>query len=82
MITKVTSKGQVTLPKQIREELGIEFGDFIDFQIKDNMVIIKPIHTKGDLMDLKGILKAGRSATDEEIKNAKNIALKKKWIKK
>ena len=82
MITKVTSKGQVTLPKKIREELGIEFGDFIDFQVKDNMVIIKPIHNKGDLMDLKGILKARRSATDEEIKNAKNIALKKKWTKK
>ena len=82
MITKVTSKGQVTLPKRIREELGIGFGDFIDFQVKDNMVIIKPVHTKSDLMDLKGILKARRSATDEEIKNAKNIALKKKWTKK
>ena len=82
MIAKVTSKGQVTLPKQIRKKLGIEFGDSIDFQVNNDIVIIKPVQTKGDLMDLKGILKGKRSATDEEINNAKDIALKKKWIKK
>ena len=82
MIAKVTSKGQVTLPKQIRKKLGIEFGDSIDFQVNNDIVIIKPVHTKGDLMDLKGILKAKRSVADEEINNAKDIALKKKWIKK
>ena len=81
MIAKITTKGQVTLPKKIREELGIGFGDSIDFQIKNKIIIIKPIHTKGELVDLKGILKAKRSATNEEINNAKNSALKKKWIK-
>ena len=81
MITKVTSKGQVTLPKQIRKELGIEFGDSMDCQIKDDMVIMRPVHTKSDLMDLKGILKARRRVADKEIDNAKNIALRKKWVK-
>ena len=29
--TKVTSKGQVTIPKDIRESLGIKVGDEVDF---------------------------------------------------
>ncbi len=28
---KVTSKGQITLPKELRNELGINVGDTIDF---------------------------------------------------
>ncbi|WP_049898753.1 AbrB/MazE/SpoVT family DNA-binding domain-containing protein [Halococcus agarilyticus] len=30
-MSKVTSKGQVTIPKPIREELGIDPGDEIEF---------------------------------------------------
>jgi antitoxin PrlF len=32
MTAKVTSKGQVTLPKAVRDLLGIEPGSVIDFQ--------------------------------------------------
>ena len=37
--TKVTSKGQVTIPKEIRESLGIKVGDEIDF-VKDERGIV------------------------------------------
>ncbi|MGA1824702.1 MAG: AbrB/MazE/SpoVT family DNA-binding domain-containing protein [bacterium] len=76
MISKITTKGQVTLPQKIREELGVGLGDFIDFQIKNKTIIIKPIHAHAELMDLKEILKAKRSATDEEINNPKTSPLK------
>lgn len=35
MGTRVTSKGQVTIPKAIREELGIRPGDEVDF-VREN----------------------------------------------
>jgi AbrB family looped-hinge helix DNA binding protein len=33
MATTVTSKGQVTIPKRVRELLGIETGSAVDFEL-------------------------------------------------
>lgn len=35
MSTAVTSKGQVTIPKPVRDLLGIETGTQVDFQMND-----------------------------------------------
>ena len=39
---KVLGKGMVTLPKQWRDELGIESGDILKARKKGNMVVIEP----------------------------------------
>jgi len=38
---RVTSKGQVTIPKEIREELGIEPGDEVTFEPTDGGYAIR-----------------------------------------
>lgn len=38
---KITSKGQITIPKDIRNALGVSEGDKILFEKKDGEVIIK-----------------------------------------
>jgi len=38
---KLTKKGQVNVPKKVRDKLGIKRGDVIDFVIMDNNCIIK-----------------------------------------
>jgi AbrB family looped-hinge helix DNA binding protein len=49
--TKITRKGQVTLPKEVRDILHT---DIITFEIKDNNVMIKPINkVSGSLRDYK-----------------------------
>ncbi len=35
-MTRVTTKGQVTIPKEIREELGIQPGDEVTFEKTDD----------------------------------------------
>lgn len=45
----VGSKGELFLPKRIREELGFSPGDHIIAEIKNNRIIIRKIH---DLLDL------------------------------
>jgi len=41
MATTVTSKGQVTIPKAVREKLGIEPGNAVDFRVEpDGKVVL------------------------------------------
>ena len=43
MITTVTTKGQVTIPKAVREHLGIGAGSKVEFQMgPDGNVILVP----------------------------------------
>ena len=41
-ITTLTKKGQVTIPKRIREYLGIKSNDKIEFEIRKGKVEIRP----------------------------------------
>ena len=44
MSTTVTSKGQVTIPKPIREYLGLEEGSQVDFEYTaDGQVNLRPV---------------------------------------
>ncbi|MDX2438484.1 MAG: AbrB/MazE/SpoVT family DNA-binding domain-containing protein [Acidobacteriota bacterium] len=36
MHSKLSSKGQVTIPKEVRESLGLETGDFVTYEITDD----------------------------------------------
>ena len=35
-MTKITTKGQVTIPKQLREHLGLKPGSNVDFELADD----------------------------------------------
>ena len=50
MITStITSKGQTTLPKQVREALGVGAGDRVRYVILDNEVRVLPMRPIGRL---------------------------------
>ena len=64
--SKVTSKYQVTIPKEVREALGIEIGDRVAFTT-DGRILRMPPKTLS-AADLKGILpKPERSFSIEEM---------------
>lgn len=56
----VTSKGQITIPKKIRDFLNVKSGDRLDFDIAaGGTVVVRP--GGGDIKALKGLLRrAGR----------------------
>lgn len=72
MSTTVTTKGQVTIPKQLRDYLGLEPGSRVDFDYTaDGQVVIRPVKPakktkkKPSRFDaLRGTVKLGMS-TDE-----------------
>jgi len=51
MLATVTSKGQVTIPKDIRDRLKIRSNDKVDFVIDGEKVLLVPVKT---LLDLRG----------------------------
>ncbi|MEO7243409.1 MAG: AbrB/MazE/SpoVT family DNA-binding domain-containing protein [Variovorax sp.] len=56
MITTVTDKGQVTLPKPIRDRLGIQPGAKIDFELRPDNTLVGRVLTRGST-GLFGLLK-------------------------
>jgi AbrB family looped-hinge helix DNA binding protein len=52
----VTSKGQITIPKEVREALGLETGHRVAFQLKEDGVVEMRSENL-DVMSLCGILK-------------------------
>lgn len=51
----LTSKGQVTIPADVRQRLGLESGDRIEFIQMDGGYAIKP--AIDDVRSLKGLLR-------------------------
>lgn len=67
----MTSKGQTTIPKKIRDYLNLNPGDKVDFVVDESgKVILEPATC--DIEELEGILhKPGMKAvTIEEMKNS------------
>ena len=70
MQTTLTSKGQVTVPAKIRQQLNLRTGDTLDFQIEGGAIKVVPV-AKGSLECLMTILpKATRSFSVEEMNAA------------
>ena len=52
----ITSKGQITLPKKIRERLHVGTGDRIDFVVEENgLVVVRRARSR--LRQLRGMLR-------------------------
>ena len=52
--TSITIKGQITIPKAIRDELGLKTGDRLVFEREGGKIVIKPTKT---LLDFRGHVK-------------------------
>jgi AbrB family looped-hinge helix DNA binding protein len=69
-ITKLSTKGQVVLPKEIRDTLGICSGTELEVEVRDGVVLLRPIRVT-TVDDLLGMLQwAGPAKTLEEMEEA------------
>jgi len=60
MAQKVGPKGQVVIPKKLRDELGIEPGDEVVVSLSESGVLIQSVHTTQSLRGMfagSGMLK-------------------------
>ena len=69
---KITTKGQITIPKKIRELLDVESGDRLAFEL-DGGSGVRAIPVRRPLKPLRGLLAehaAGRRVDDGQIRTA------------
>ena len=63
---KVTSKGQITVPRQIRRLLGVQPGDSLLFEAGEDGVRVRPVRSGGRFAKYRGIgnpgIASGRKA--------------------
>ncbi|MEK6679630.1 MAG: AbrB/MazE/SpoVT family DNA-binding domain-containing protein [Nitrospirota bacterium] len=59
-IAVLTSKGQMTIPKEIRKALNLKPSEKVIIVVEGNQAVIKPL--RGNILDIAGSV----SLTDEE----------------
>lgn len=75
---KITSKGQITIPKSIRLHLHLHSGDLVEFVINDKghvILIAKSIDAK----KLYGIVKTDKKVSIDEMNQAIKRAASKRY---
>jgi AbrB family looped-hinge helix DNA binding protein len=66
----VTSKGQITIPKAVREALGVETGDRVEF-VEVEKGVYSVVAATRDIRDLKGMIaKPAKPVSVEDMSRA------------
>ncbi|PWQ93429.1 AbrB/MazE/SpoVT family DNA-binding domain-containing protein [Leucothrix arctica] len=74
LISTMTQKGQVTIPKHVRDRLNLVTGDKVEFIVNDrNEVVIKPITRKA--MEVAGLLSKYKKAQPVSVEEMNQIVV-------
>ncbi len=52
---KITSKGQITVPREVRRLLGVRAGDRLLFESDEKGIRIRPVHRQSAFAKYRGI---------------------------
>jgi len=66
--SSVTTKGQVTIPAELREKLGIKPGDRVGFVAEGDRIVLQRQETA--IEAVFGIVKSGKGVTLEQMEEA------------
>jgi AbrB family looped-hinge helix DNA binding protein len=64
---KITSKGQITVPREIRHALGVKPGDKIIFEQNGKDVSVRPVRSKSVFAKYRGIGNPGVASGRERV---------------
>lgn len=67
---KVTSKGQITIPKEVREALGITEGDQIVFRVDEHRAMVAKTPNLLDLAGAVDVPAAKRGVAWDEVRRS------------
>lgn len=64
MKSRVTERGQVTIPKSLRERLGIQPGQVVEFSEVDGSIVLRRTTAEHPVDQIFGILQMNRGTDD------------------
>jgi len=69
MTARITSKGQLTIPKEVRRALGVRAGDSLLFEIGDDSDEVRVRVTRKPVSfgDYAGVWREGKGMSAEEV---------------
>lgn len=69
---KITSKGQITIPREIRRAMGVQAGDRVLFESDEEGMRVRPVRTASPFAKYQGIgnpgIGSGRKAIQRWIR--------------
>ena len=72
-VSRMTSKGQITIPKKVREAFGLKVGDDVTFRIEGRRAII----SKGERKSISSLLTSQESWEEKGVHFQRR--LRKEW---
>jgi len=75
MKSKITSKFQITIPREIRDRLNLSVSDSIEWKIEKNRILVEPVNRP--FLKHKGSIKIAAGNIKEDILKARRM-----WILK
>jgi antitoxin PrlF len=82
MIVTLTSKGQLTLPKAIRDQMQLDAGSKLDFSVQnDGSLRARPLRSVASLFGIVKPPKATKPATLQELKDARAAHVAEKYAR-
>jgi antitoxin PrlF len=73
-VAKITSKGQITIPLEIRRFLGVDAGDSLEFQTNGLTIEIKPQPRDNPFRQFRGLERVGKGKSLKQIKDESAVS--------
>lgn len=64
---RITSKGQITIPKEVREALGVREGDSLIFEVENGGARVSVVRKPVSFANYAGAWREGKGMTIEEV---------------
>jgi AbrB family looped-hinge helix DNA binding protein len=74
--SKITSKYQTTIPREIRDRLNLSVSDLIEWKIEKDKILVEPVNKP--FLKYKGSIKIKSGNIKEDIIKARRIRVLKK----
>ena len=68
-VSKITSKYQTTVPKEVRRELSVSEEDSLEWKVQDGAAFVRPAASR--LLHWVGSIKVGKGSTVQDVKNVR-----------
>jgi antitoxin PrlF len=72
----ITEKGQLTIPKAVREKVGLKAKDRINILVRDGVIVLLPVK---DILDLQGIIKVKGPQDIDHVRQTTMKEKTKEW---